>query len=169
MRFGTHRHRYNAAPAINSAPVTLGLTFRKKNSVARNAVDFLQSPAAPRVPVEIEKLGLYIHIVYRRRNKDKYKQEGAWKQIPLRTRNEFREDWKYLVCSLHGNVLLQRINISFKSSIKSRNSLSSLYSFELISYRRKNSFNDLHRCSIPSGTYLIIINFNYILKITIRI
>lgn len=45
VRFGTHRRRYNAAPAINSTPVTLGLTFRKKNSAARNAVDFLQSPA----------------------------------------------------------------------------------------------------------------------------
>jgi len=42
--------RYNAA--INSAPVTLGLTSRKKKkkSVARNAVDFLQSPAAPAGP-----------------------------------------------------------------------------------------------------------------------
>lgn len=52
------------------------------------------------------------HGVYKRRNKDKYKQEGAWKQIPLRMRNESRGDWKYPVCSggmgAHGNVQISR-------------------------------------------------------------
>lgn len=45
----THWRRYNATSAINSTPVTLGLTFRKKKPVARNAVDFpVRSPGTAR-------------------------------------------------------------------------------------------------------------------------
>lgn len=93
----------------------------------------------PRVPVEIGARRLYIHAVpvYKQRNKDKYKQEGAWKQIPLRMRNEFRGDWKYLVCSVYGNVPLHNIQISRFAKPTILRDLSTFYLSELISSPRR--------------------------------
>lgn len=94
----------------------------------------------PRVPVEIEAPACtYTPCpVYRRRNKDKYKQEGAWKQIPLRMRNKFRGDWKYLVCSVYRNVL-QSTNTSLCAIVQSRGPLSVFYPQLTLAAQRGNA------------------------------
>lgn len=64
----------------------------------RNTADLLRFLAVAQVPVEIEtRTCIFSAVVgvYKRRNKDKYKQGSAWKQIPLRMWNESRGDWKY--------------------------------------------------------------------------